>query len=190
MIALKAIMGDPARSGDAFAWAGAQMKTSDYIIEFKLAKQFFNKPYGTVARYARKIHDEIKPNIMGIEMNYRGKKILPLFQGKYKMPWMVGVNTATGLKPETRALGYTMDKNFMIEWFQDKMKDHEIKFPSMPTKDMQELIDQIPKISQFITPGGKTSYRAYRGQHDDLFMCALLVCNVMRLFIDQQESLK
>lgn len=190
MIGLKVIMGDPARSGDAFAWVGAAFDLHNYEIQFKLAKQFFHTPYNRVAEWAHKKHEEIKPNFMGIETNNRGQEVLGLFYNKYKMQYLQGINTSSGLTEKTRAQGFTMDKTFMVHWFKDAKDRGMIKFPSNPSRDMQELINQIPKISMMLTPGGKTTYKAYRGQHDDLFMAALLCCNFIRLFINQQEQLK
>ena len=97
------------------------------------------------------------------------------------------ITTSGNLTEKTRQKGYAVDKPFMINWLKNKKKNHEILFTENPTKDMQELIDQIPKISQFITPGGQTSYKAYRNQHDDLFMAALHCTNFIRLYIEQQE---
>jgi len=189
MIGLKVVMGDPARTGDAFAWVGASFNLDDYKIKFQLAKQFFKTPYREVANYAIKIHNQIKPNFMGIETNNQGNHVLRLFKEKYHMDWLKGVSTSANLKESTRAKGFTLDKPYQIGWFKQKLAEHDIVFPSVPTKDMQELIDQIPKISQFITPGGQTSYRAYRSQHDDLFMAALHCTNFIRLFIEQQKHL-
>lgn len=190
MIGLKVICGDPARSGDAFAWVGAQFIPSEYQIQFKLAKQFWNTPYAIVASWAMDQHKMLKPNFMAIELNNNGKKVLGLFVNKYKMDYMQGVTTSAGLTDKSRQMGFAMDKPFMVQWFKDAKEKGMIKFPRLPGKDMQALMDQIPKIVSQLTPGNKTTYKAYRGQHDDLFMAALLCCNFIRLFIDQQARLK
>ena len=190
MIGLKVICGDPGKSVDAFAFVGASFNLNDYKIKFKLAKQFWRTPYSTVAAYASKIHNEVKPNFMGIETNNRGKDILKFWHRRFGMPYMHGVATSANLTEKTNSMGFTMDKIFMVQWFKEMQEEHMFQFPAKPTKDMQELIDQIVKISEFKTPGGKTTYRAYRGQHDDLFMAALHCCNFIRLFIEQQEQLK
>ena len=191
VIGLKVIMGDPGRSVDAFAWVGAQLKLDEEAkIEFRLAKQFFKTPYGRVAAYARKIHALYKPNFMGIETNNRGKEVLSLFHRKYDLTFLQGVSTSANMTEKSRQMGFAMDKPFMVEWFKEKMDEQMFSFPGKPLKDMQELIDQIPKIVSFRSPGGKTSYKAYRGQHDDLFLAALHCVNYIRLFIDQQARLK
>lgn len=185
-------MADPSNltGGDAFAWVGASFNLDDYKIKFKLAKQFFNGPMKNVARYARNIHQLYKPNFMGLETNNRGKDILKLFHRKYKLKFIQGVSTSANLTEKTRRMGYAMDKPFMVQWFKEMQLEHMFQFPAAPTPDMQELIDQIAKISEFKTPGGKTTYKAFRGQHDDLFMSALHCCNFIRLFIDQQMRLR
>jgi len=190
MIGLRVIMGDPGRSVDAFAWVGASFNLNDYKIKFKLAKQFFKTPYSTVAMYASRIHKNIKPNFMGIETNNRGKEILAMFHRSYGLTYIHGISTSANLTEKTRSMGYAMDKPYMVQWFKQKQEEHMFQFPNKPGKDMQELIDQIVKISEFKTQGGQTTYRAYRGQHDDLFMAGLHCCNFIRLFIEQQERLK
>ena len=183
-------MGDPGRHGDAFAWVGAAFDLHKYEIQFRLAKQFFHTPYANVASWAMDKHKEIKPNYMGIELNNDGKKVLDLFTRKYNMLYMQGITTSANLTEKTRQMGFAMDKPFMVKWFAAAKDRGMIKFPKKPSKDMQELIDQIPKIVELKTIGGQTTYKAHRGQHDDLFIAALLCCNFIRLFIDQQKRLK
>ena len=137
MIGLKVIMGDPARTGDAFAWVGASFNLTDFKIKFKLAKQFFDTPYSQVAKYAKSIHQEIKPNFMGIETNNRGKNVLFLFHQKYGLNFIHGVSTSANMTEKTRSKGYTMDKPFMVHWFKEKMGRHEIIFPAAPPRDME-----------------------------------------------------
>jgi len=190
MIGLKVICGDPARSSDAFAWVGAQYIPVDDQIQFKLAKQFFHTPYAIVASWAMDKHKLLKPNFMAIETNNRGKEVLGLFTNKYKMDYIQGVTTSANLTEKSRQMGFAMDKPFMVHWFKDAMEKHMMKFPKNPGKDMQELMDQIPKIVSMPSLTGQTTYKAFRGQHDDLFIAALLCCNFIRLFIDQQARLK
>ncbi len=190
MIGLRVICGDPARSGDAFAWVGAAFDLHNYEIQFKLAKQFWKTPYALVASWAMDRHKELKPNYMAIETNNRGKEVLGLFHNKYKMDYIHGIHTSAGLTEKSRQQGFAMDKPFMVQWFREAKEKGMIKFPSYPGKDMQELIDQVPKIVETKTLTGATTYRAHRGQHDDLFMAALMCCNFIRLFIDQQARLK
>ena len=88
MIGLKVICGDPARTGDAFAWVGAAFDLHNYEIQFKLAKQFWNTPYALVASWAMDKYKQIKPNFMAIELNNNGKKVLGLFTNKFKMDYV------------------------------------------------------------------------------------------------------
>jgi len=171
---------------------GAQLKLdSSNTIEFKLAKQFWKEEHKNVAAWAKKTYKSIKPNFMGLESNRKDDKyILKLYRTKYGMNYLQGVNTSTNLTEKTRQMGYTMDKVAQTYWLQEKMKAGEIKFPSMPSKDMQEFIDQIPQIVPMMTQGGQTTVKATRGRHDDLYIAGLHCTNVIRLFIEQQERLK
>jgi hypothetical protein len=132
----------------------------------------------------------IKPNFVGIETNNKGKKLLQLYKTKYNMTWLHGVSTSGEMTDESRAKGFSMDKPFMVKWFAEKQQEGLFEFPAEPTKDMQELMDQIPLIASVRTAGGSSTYKAIRGRHDDLFVAALHCCNFIRLFIEQQERLR
>ncbi len=175
MIGLKVVMADPSdlTGGDAFAWVGAQMNLDDYIIDFKLAKQFWKVPHSICAGWAKKMHKQIQPNFMGLESNRKDDKaILKLYRNKYGMKYLQGVNTSSNLTEATRQMGYSMDKVEQTDWLKRKMEKDEVRFPAMPSKDMQELIDQIPQIVTIPTPNGGTTIKAQRGRHDDLYIAA------------------
>lgn len=193
MIGLKVIFGDPSdlTGGDAFAWVGAQMNLNDYIIDFKLAKQFWKVPHSVCVGWAKKMHKSIQPNFMGLESNRKDDKaILKLYRNKYGMKYLQGVNTSSNLTEATRQMGYSMDKVEQTHWLKKKMEKDEVRFPSMPSKDMQELIDQIPQIVTMPTPNGGTTIKAHRGRHDDLYIAALHCTNIIRLFIENQSRLR
>jgi len=183
-------MGDPGKNPDPFGVVGALYNQSKHKIQWKLAKEFFNKSHSYMANYFKMIKRTQNPNFMGIETNNKGGKILKLYRGKYGMDFMHGVNTSGEMTEEARQKGFSMDKPFMVNWVKDAMKDHMFEFPAAPTKTMQEFIDQWPKITRFQSPTGVTTYKAFRGQHDDLFMAGLLCCNFIRLYIDQMDRLK
>lgn len=194
MIGLKVMMNDPSdlTGGDPWGIVGAQwINDSSNMIHFKLAKQFHTSTLKDVAAYLHKTQNSVLPNFHGMECNRKDdKKSFRVLRQRYKCDFLQQVKTSGNLSEKTRTMGYSMDKNFMVEWLQTKMKDHEIKFPSLPSRDMQEFIEQVPKITRFMTPSGQKSYKAFRGQHDDLFIAGLHCCNIIRLFIDQQERLK
>lgn len=194
MIALRVMFGDPSNllGGDAFAWVGAQMNNDgENIIDFKLAKQFWKEDLKTVAAWTKRMHRQIHPNFIGLENNRReDKETLKLLQTKYNMSYIQGVHTSGKLTEETRQMGFAMDKVDQTYWFKDKIEKGEIRFPAVPGKDMQELIDQIPQIVPMMTQGGQTTVKALRGRHDDLFISALHCTNIIRLYIEQQERLK
>lgn len=178
--------------GDALGIMGAQLKNDgSNKIEFKLAKQFWHGPLSSVAKYIQGVHKTVHPNFVGMEINRKDdKKTFRLLREKHKLSFIQGVKTSANLTEKTRQMGYTMDKPFMVKWMRTKKKDHELSFPSIVTTDMQEFIDQIAKITEFKTMGGATTYKAYRGQHDDLFIAGLHCCNFIRLWIDQQARLR
>jgi hypothetical protein len=191
-VGLKVVFGDPGRLGDPFGIMGASFSLGDYKIRWKLAKQFIKRPYSDVAMYLIGIKETIRPNFMGIETNNRGKRLLQLFHQKYGMNYIHGINTSANLTEKTRNMGYSMDKPYMVGWFKEAKQKGMMLFPKDKdaSKDMKEFMTQIPQIVPLPTMNGSTTYKAQRGRHDDLFMAGLHVCNIIRLFILEQERLK
>lgn len=201
MIGLRVVMCDPAGKvtpfhdtydikNDPFAVVGAQFNLEKYKIQWRLAKQFKKDSFQNVAMYLKGIKRKVKPNIMGMELNNNGKDILKLFHQKYNMTHIKGVTMSNNLTDETKSRGYAVDKNDIIHWFKTTYEQGMHEFPKNPTSDMQEFINQIPKIVPVLTANGSTTYKAMRGQHDDLFLAGLHCCNIIRLFIEQQERMK
>jgi len=200
MIGLKVIMCDPAGKispfndydikNDPFGIVGAEFSLNEFKIRWRLAKQFKKESFANVARYLDEAKKRIGPNFVGMETNNNGADILQLFRRKYGLAYITGVSMSNNLNEDTRGKGYSTDKNFMTNWFRTTLAEGMHEFPENPTSDMKEFIEQIPKIVPVMTPNGGTTYKAYRGQHDDLFTAALHCCNIIRLFIEQQERLK
>jgi len=201
MIGLRVVMCDPAGKvspfndeydirNDPFAIVGTQFDINNYKIKWRLAKQFKKDSFQNVAMYLKNVKKKINPNFIGLETNNNGKDILKLFHTKYHLNYIHGVNMSSNLTESTMQKGYSVDKNFMVPWFKEKYEEGMMEFPENPTEDMQEFMNQIPKIIPVMTANGSTTYKAYRNQHDDLFLAALHCCNVIRLFMEQQERLK
>jgi len=170
------VCGDPARRHDAFGIVGIESDFKNDIIRIGLAKQFFNQPYGVVANYFTKIQNTLSPDFMGIETNYRGQKLLQLFNNKYNLP-IKGIYTSSNLTEKTRVSGKVMDKSYMIKWFVQHKLNHKIKFPEIMTVEMTTLQTQMNDMIRIPTQTGYT-YKAQKGRHDDLFMALLLCCHI------------
>ncbi len=170
------VMGDPARRNDAFGIVGIQSDIINDIVRIGFAKQFFNQPYRVVANYFQKIQNTLSPDFMGIETNYRGQKLLQLFNNKYKLP-IKGIHTSSNLTEKTRSTGKVMDKSYMIKWFIQHKLAHKILLPEKMTYEMTVLENQMNDMIRIPTQTGYT-YKAQKGRHDDLFMGLLLCCHV------------
>jgi len=201
MIGLKVVMCDPAGKvspfnddydikNDPFGIIGAEFDLNNYKIRWRLAKQFKKDSFQNVAMYLKDVKNRVKPNFMGLETNNNGLDILKLFHKKYKLNYIHGVTMSGNLTEKTRSKGYSVDKTFITKWFKKKHEEGMFEFPKNPTEDMIEFMNQIPKIIPIMTANGSTTYKAYRNQHDDLFVAALHCCNIIRLFIEEQERLK
>jgi len=184
---IRIVCGDPARSHDAFGIVGVESDIIHDTVRIKMAKQFFNKPYGVVANYLKKIQDNIRPDFMGIETNYRGKKLLHLFTYKYKLQ-IKGIYTSSNLTEKTRAKGLVMDKSYMTKWFAQHKTHHKILFPEILTPEMIILKTQIEDIVSVPTLTGGTTYKAQKGRHDDLFMSLLLCCHIHNHYYMQRVN--
>ena len=184
---LDVLIGDPARHGDAFGIVGLEGVYPQKLIHIRHAKQFIGEKYSVVARHFTSLQRTIDPDIMGIEMNYRGKKLLSLFRAKYKLP-MIGINTSANLTDNTRKNGHSMDKPFMMKWYSTQQKQHRILYPQIRTADMEELINQDNEMVGIPLPSGHTSYKRMRGRHDDLFMAKLIGCNIIRIWWEEMQE--
>jgi len=173
---IRIVCGDPARRNDAFGIVAIESDIINDIIRIGLAKQFFNQPYGIVANYFIKIKNKLKPDFMGIETNYRGEKLLQLFNYKYNLD-IKGIYTSSNITEKTRLTGRVMDKSYMIKWFIQHKLHHKIKFPETMTPEMITLSNQMNDMIRIPTQTGYT-YKAQKGRHDDLFMALLLCCHI------------
>ena len=174
---IKIVMMDPATTSDPTGIVGILGNCKTGKVQVRLAKQFKSKNekerFESTLSFLRQINSNVRPDLMGMELNNVGKKIIVKL--KKRGLYMYGMTTSSNLKEETRREGKTMDKNYMKDWLAEEFKKHNIKFPRNDTGDMTELINQIPQMVGSRTPGGKFTYKAQRGRHDDLFM-ALLLC--------------
>lgn len=185
-------MTDPAETSDPTGIIGIHGNFITRKIHVKLAKQIKDKNktirLHKTASYLIKIRNKICPDFMGAETNNDGKDII---QSLKKLGISLhGISTSGNLTDETRAKGLSMDKPFMIDWFQKSKQKHFILFPPKPSQDMQELIDQICQIVEIKTPAGTSSHKAQRGRHDDLFMALLLCCHVFLVLLEKYEELQ
>lgn len=181
---IKIVMGDPGRHNDPFAIVGIEYDTETRKIYPKLARQFIQSKYGVVAEFLLAVRRSQHPNVMGLETNNRGGKVLKLFESKYNLQ-MTGVFTSFDLTEETMLRGKSMDKPYMVKWLRENFS--RVIFPQVKTADMQELINQINQIVGIRTPSGHMMYKAQRGRHDDLFMALLLCCHVAMVYQRRQD---
>jgi len=68
-------------------------------------------------------------------------------------------------------MGYTMDKVAQTYWLQEKMKAGEIKFPSMPSKDICLILDF--HLNQFL--GTKDHHHIFGKLKDKELHSGLLI---------------
>lgn len=184
---LDVVTGDPARYGDAFGVIGLEGLYPQKLIHIRHAKQFVNEKYSIVASHFSYLQKKINPDIMALETNYRGKKLLPLFRNKYHIP-IIGIHTSGKLTDKTKSLGHSMDKPFMMKWYAKQQKLHRILYPDKRSIDMEELINQTNEMVGITQPSGHISYKRTRGRHDDLFMAKLIGCNIIRIWWEEMEE--
>lgn len=182
MKSLKLLIGDPAKSTDAFGIIGLEGTYPEKKIYIRYAKQFFKKPYSFVANHFAKLHKKLNFDMMIIEKNFDYDNVSKAFAHlpiKY-------VSTSSGLTEETRRNGWSVDKPYMIGWLKKEYKKHTVQYPNKQSDDIQELINQRNEIVGITAPSGHVSYKRQRGRHDDLFLGELIGANAIRLWWDIQ----
>lgn len=182
MKSLKLLIGDPAKSTDAFGIIGLEGTYPEKKIYIRYAKEFFKKPYSYVANHFAKLHKNIHFDMMILEKNFDYEGISKAFA---HMP-ITYVSTTGGLSEESRAKGWAVDKPYMIWWLKAQYKKHNVQYPTKQSADVQELINQRNEIVGITAPSGHTSYKRQRGRHDDLFLGELIGANAIRIWWDQQ----
>ena len=181
---LRLLIGDPAFSGDYFGTLGLEGSYPNRVINVRYAKRFKLKPgesreefYTRVATHYKKLHKRLKFDLIILEKNFDYDRIEPAFR---KLP-ILYITTSGELTAQTRAKGYSIDKNFMIDWLKKQYIKHSIQLPTIHSGEIEELINQRNEISQI-----NGSFKRMRGRHDDLFMCELIGCNTIRLWWNAQ----
>lgn len=178
---LRVLIGDPGKTNDPFGVIGQEATWPSRQIFTRHAKQFIRKPYSDVADHFESLNKKLNFDLMLIEKNFDYENVSKAFA---HLP-ITYVSTSSGLTEKTRALGWAMDKPFMINWLKTEHKKHTLQYPSKQSRDMVELENQRRQIVGISTPGGQTSYKAQRGRHDDLFMAELIGCNAIRIWWEQ-----
>lgn len=180
---LKLLTGDPARVGDPFGAVGLEGTYPEKKIYVRLAQQFKRESYTTVAKYFSNLDKKIKFDMMLLEKNFDYDNVRKAFAPIQ----IVYVTTSSNLSEKTRALGWSVDKPYMINWMANQYRAHNIQYPEKQSDDMKELINQQNEIVGITAPSGHTSYQRQRGRHDDLFMAKLIGCNAIRIWWDEQR---
>ncbi len=176
------LIGDPAKSGDAFGVVGLEGTWPERKIYIRHAKQFWKKPYKIIANHFESMHKQINFTLMILEKNFDYHNVSRAFA---HLP-ITFVSTTGTLTEKNKAKGWAVDKPYMIGWLKNEYKNHTIQYPKEKSADMQELINQQNEIVGITAPSGHISYKRQRGRHDDLFMPKLIGCNVIRIWWDTQ----
>lgn len=183
MKSLKLLIGDPAKAGDAFGVVGLEGTYPEKKIYTRHAKQFWKKPYRTVANHFSKMHKKINFDMMILEKNFDYENVSKAFA---YLP-IIYISTSSGLSDATRAKGWSVDKPYMIGWLKTEYKKHTVQLPQEKSADMQELVNQRNEIVGITAPSGHVSYKRQRGRHDDLFLPELIGCNAIRIWWNEQR---
>ena len=183
MNSLKLLVGDPAHTGsDAFGVVGLEATYPEKKIYIRHAKQFWKESYDVVANYFSKLHKKINFDKILIEKNFDYHNVSKAFTD---LP-VTYVSTMGGLSEEKRALGWAVDKPYMIGWLKEKYNSHIIQYPINHSSDVTELITQRNEIVGITTSSGHISYKRQRGRHDDLFLSELIGANAIRIWWGMQ----
>jgi len=179
---LRLLIGDPAKTTDAFGVIGVEATWPARKIYLRFAKRFWNEPYKVVANHFALLKRLYKINMMILEKNFDYENVSKAFA---HLP-ITYVTTTGNMTEEKRAKGWAVDKPYMIGWLKQEYKKHTILYPRLLSVEFQELINQRNEMVGITAPSGHVSYKRQRGRHDDLFMAELIGCNAVRLWWDLQ----
>ena len=174
---LTVVMTDPGKTTDPSATVGIEYR--DKIIRPILAKRFTDTSFNDVAKYLKMIHLRYFPDIIGVEKNNDGEKLISLMRNRYNIPTLGVLNTSRCV-PKQLMNHDLMDKVHTVRWMKKKYRDGQMKFPSRPSEDMQELINEFHDMVMVRLPSGFITYRARRSRHDDMFLGFTLCCNYVK----------
>ena len=175
---------DPGRSNDPFGIVGLEGTYPEKIIHIRLAKQYKRKSYLTVAKYCKKVKNQINPHLILIEKNFdydNLKEPFTTISPTY-------ITMSSGLTEQTRRKGFSIDKPYVINKIHQLHKNHKILYPEKLTSDMQELIDQRNEMVGITGNTGNTTYKRTRNRHDDLFMSKLIGINAVMLWWEEMDN--
>lgn len=185
---LRILIGDPGVSPDFFGVLGQEGTWPDKKIYTRHAQRFKKKPdepkdqyYARVAYHFHKLHNKLNFDLIILEKNFDYENVSKAFAN---LP-ITYVTTLSQLTAKTRQKGFSIDKNFMINWLKKEYTKHTIQLPSIYSDEIKELINQRNEISGITGPSGHTSFKRQRGRHDDLFMPELIGCNAIRIWWDE-----
>lgn len=182
---------DPGKQRDSFGFVGIKYVSSQILIVS--AKRWLGNMYLSVEEKIARIHRENHYDFQVVEINNTGIHVWEVLKYVKNLP-IIGVNTSKNLNidPRKRFDPFkfpTMDKNDMARWLHVENEMGNLVFPRNPSKEMQELQNQISNIIEYKSEGtGSVSYRAEGQEHDDLYMALMLACwyvrkNLMKLSV-------
>jgi len=189
---LRILTGDPGITPDFFGVIGQEATWPEKKIYTRHAQRFKIKPdetkqsyYARVAYHFHKLHNKLNFDLILLEKNLIVSFDYELISKAFANLPITYVTTLSGLTAKTRQKGFTIDKNFMIDWLKNEYQKHTIQLPPIHSEEIKELINQRNEISGITGPSGHTSYKRKRGRHDDLFMPELIGCNAIRIWWDE-----
>ena len=174
------IAGDPAESGDAFGLFGVEVNVEKSLIYAKYAHQWNKTPFAQVAHEVKPIWRSVHPTIFALEKNNNGDKAIEAFRA-VKIPVMPVFTT--GLVSDRNRCD-VMDKAFTTEWASVRFREHKVRVPRYHSIFMELWLDQLRQIRRYHTPSGRTTYKAMRNRHDDIFSASLVCFHLARLYLE------
>lgn len=201
------IMGDPGGLSDAFGFVGVEASlplppphrgsdysasaTADPVITIKYAREIRAPGFDEIAEEISREIRPMRPNFLGFETNHRGDDAVQAFRRHGFRAF--GVATTAETRDHTRMAA--MDKPFTARYLRDASDIHHRLIWPPPTtaaasssslkaslRGIGTLRAQWKSIVAMPTPSGRTTYRAERGRHDDLFSALLLCAHVARIW--------
>ena len=169
---------------DQFGLVVIEADATEHIVRVGLAKFWDRKQINSIPNKINSLYEKIKWDSTYVDQKV-GEHIIDDL--KNTLPIYI-INTKKDLlDPEGIHKLETMDMTEIAQFTYSLKLEHRIKFPEIPTKNMQELERQIPMFVEHKTEQGNITYCATGEEHDSLVRALLMCIFTARDYLIEKE---
>ena len=169
---------------DQFGLVVIEADAEEQIARVGLAKFWDRKKINSIPSKINLLYEKIKWDSTYVDQKV-GEHIIDDL--KRTLPIYV-INTKKDLlDPEDIHKLEVMDMTEIVQFTYSLKIEHRIKFPEIPTKNMQELERQVSMFTENKTEQGNITYYATGDEHDSLVRALLMCIFAARDYLTEKE---